>query len=496
MHNEPAFSKLIYEYLVLRFRFRYYQCGDSLPSIDDMCRKFRVSPLTVKAALKRLEQEHYVSIRHGKCTKVTYEQSDEAYDKFKKDFFAAKIPMYSDFQEALDLIFCPLYVASFQRMEQEDFTYLKRITERLDFDDLTNFYHYILQKTENPLALNLFWETALYLGFPSIIKIEIPTFYNVERLKEHMRQLIKSGQKKNPKLIYDSQHALERDITGEFIKYLAEQMPGKTTESVSFHWRIYRDRPQICYNLATRILHHIYVGDYRKDKFLPSYQAMAEKYQASVSTIRRTIRLLNEIGAVQSVNGKGTRILSLEEQGHEPNFSHPAVRRNLAYFIQAFELLKFSIEGVSRAAFPFLPTAEKNNLISRMETHLQTRRCELVSSELLACISAYCHFAELREVYEKLYRLMLWGAPLIRHRREASDMREMTAQFTKEMISSLKNEDFENCAKLLAGLFAQQYPIAEAYLYRQGMKPEELRLPPAISFMSASDSKDYKKKEI
>ena len=68
MHNEPAYSKLIYEYFVLRFQFQYYKYGDKLPPIETLCRKFGVSPLTVKAALTRLQEEGYVSIQHGKCT--------------------------------------------------------------------------------------------------------------------------------------------------------------------------------------------------------------------------------------------------------------------------------------------------------------------------------------------------------------------------------------------------------------------------------------------
>lgn len=488
MHNEPAFSNLIYEYFVLRFQFQYYKCGDELPPIDILCRKFSVSPLTVKAALKRLQEEGYVAIRHGKCTRVTFQQSEEAYRKFKLDFFADRMPLYSIFYKALDLIFIPLYVEGFQHMDEKDLAYLRYITERLAPDDLVNFYCYILQKTENPLALNLFWEASLFLGFPSLRQIEIPGFYDTDLIKKRFSQLITSGQKKDRKLIYDSQRALERDISDKFIDYLAEQISSETARKpISFRWRIYRERPQICYNLATRILHHIHLGEYCGESFLPSYQVMADKYQVSVSTVRRTIHLLNEIGAVHSINGKGTHILSLDERGYGPNFNNPAIRRNLAYFVHAFELLKFSIEGVSRATLPAFTLSVRNSLIKRLELHLQNHRPELSSNELLVYISTYSPLAEIREVYEKLYRLMLWGVPLIRHRRAESSIEEMTAEFTIEMIDALKKEDFDKCAKLFADLFARQYPIAEAYLYRQGMRREELRLSPAIRLLFAEN---------
>lgn len=490
MYNEATFSNIIYEYFVLRFKFRYYECGENLPSIDNLCQKFSVSPLTVKAALKRLQDEGYVSIRHGKCTQVTFQQSEEAYRKFKLDFFADRISLYSDFYETLNLIYFPLYLESFQRMDEEDFTYLRHITERLSPDDLVNFYCHVLQKLENPLILNLFWESSLFLGFPSPSQIESPGLYNVTPAKERIYQLIENGRKKSPKLIYDAQIAITRDFTDRYIDYLKEQIPKDAARKpLTFRWRIYRDRPQICYSLATRILHHIYLGEYCKDSFLPSYQSLAEKYEVSVSTVRRTIHLLNEIGAVCSINGKGTHILALEEQGHRPNFNNPAIRRNLAYYIHAFELLKFSIEGVSRITLPALSDQKRSELIRQLEAHQQAHRCELVSNELLVYITTYNPLKELKEIYEKLYQLMLWGFPLTRHRSEKSGIEEITNQFTKEVIISLKRGDFDNCAKLLGDLFARQYPLAEAYLLRQGMTSEELHLSPAIRLTFTEDPK-------
>lgn len=384
MHNEPAFCNLIYEYFVLRFQFQNYQYGDSLPSIDTLCRKFNVSPLTVKAALRRLQEDGYVSIRHGKCTQVTFQQSDEEFRKFKLDFFSDRISLYADFYKALDLIFLPLYAEGFQHMDKKDFSYLHSIAQRLDPDDFVNFYCFILHKMKNPLALNLFWETSLFLGFPSLSQGEIARFYNVESVRNRMLQLIKSGRQKDLNLICGAQAALEQDIADKFIQCWKQQIGEETEmESISFQWRIYRNRPQICYSLATQILHHIYLGEYREMDFLPSYQTMAEQYGVSLSTIRRTIHVLNEIGAVRSINGKGTYIYSLEEKGSAPNFDHSSLRRNLAYFIQAFELLKLSIEGVSRTILPTLTLEVRKDLICQLKNLLQKHRYQLASYVVL-----------------------------------------------------------------------------------------------------------------
>ena len=109
---------------------------------------------------------------------MTFQQDESAYRQFKQDFFADRVPLYSGFYKTMDLIFLPLYVESFQRMDEKDLTYLRHITERLNTDDLVNLYCFLLQKLENPLVLNLFWETSLFLGFPSLNQIDLPGFYS------------------------------------------------------------------------------------------------------------------------------------------------------------------------------------------------------------------------------------------------------------------------------------------------------------------------------
>lgn len=62
--------------------------------------------------------------------------------------------------------------------------------------------------------------------------------------------------------------------------------------------------------------------------------------------MRRTISLLNQLGATSSLKVKGTLIYPPKEHGVEPDFSQNALRRNLAYFMQAFEMILFTCKEV------------------------------------------------------------------------------------------------------------------------------------------------------
>ncbi len=61
--------------------------------------------------------------------------------------------------------------------------------------------------------------------------------------------------------------------------------------------------------------------------------------------LRRTIRILNQAGVCRTLNGKGTRIFPLGTPCEPPDFESPAIRRNLSFFVQSFEILIYSATG-------------------------------------------------------------------------------------------------------------------------------------------------------
>ena len=78
----------------------------------------------------------------------------------------------------------------------------------------------------------------------------------------------------------------------------------------------------------SRLLHEIYLGKYRETPYLPSYEKWPENIRFPSVTMRRTIDVLSRFRAVESVNGiRNPRIPASTET---PDFSTPAVRRNLA----------------------------------------------------------------------------------------------------------------------------------------------------------------------
>lgn len=113
---------------------------------------------------------------------------------------------------------------------------------------------------------------------------------------------------------------------------------GEPVTQTAFHWNSYKKASQLCYTLGMEILTDINRGRYTPGSFLPSLEKMAKEKQVSVSTIRRTLSLLNSIGVTKSVNGHGTKILHKNEISENCDLTQPAVRRRLSDYAQSLQI--------------------------------------------------------------------------------------------------------------------------------------------------------------
>lgn len=481
MRSEQQFSNLVYEYFLERIQFRYYKYGDYLPSIDTLCREFSVSALTVKIALQRLRAEGYIDMRNGRSTKVIFQQTPEEARVRADRYYSLRIKSFQDLYQTTKVIIMPLLLECFRRMDNEDLSYLRRLSDGDNADDILQFFCFVFQKMDNPLVMNLYWETSVFWG-PLFVKQEEDTYLSdMNLLHREMKKCILLAKEKNWTLLAEETKRFRLDSVGSAVSHLEQIVsPAKKERQIPFVWRIYRDRPQICYSLVSLLLHEIYMGRYRGKDFLPSYDKMAEEYQVSVSTVRRTIKLLNQMGAVRTINGKGTKVLGSGEPCNILNLDNPAIRRNLAFFVQSFELLLYSCDTVMGDYLAVITSEEKRELIRQLEDNLEKERCELSLWCCLLSITRHSPLQGIREIYGRIYSLFLWGYHLKTSHEENAELNQAIHCFTTAMIERLKKNDIDGCAESMKALVTRQFPAAEQFLHKCGFQPEELRLTPSI----------------
>ena len=488
MEYEHQLSKLVYEYLVDRFRFGYYQYGDSLPTVEAFCSQFNVSVHTIWAALRRLRTEGYIDMKNGRTTKVIYKQTEQERKDLIVRYFSERWLANIDLYQATELLYIPVLVEGFRRMDETDIGFITRLAEHADREDHILFYSFVLQKINNPLLMNLFWETSLFLGYPFAKNGYRPFAYNAESGRRQLNALVQFVKEGNWARVRSQLQRHHWKVIDNLKRNMGTQLRTVPKEmQKSFVWRVYNDYPQGCYDLASRLLYEIYMGEYRKTEFLPSYEKLSEKYRVSVSTVRRTVRMTNRMGATQSVNGKGTRIIGPGESPMQPDFTCHAIRRSLSCLIQSLELLLYTCETVSCQFFRNLLPEEREALLTRFEENQRSGSGKLSIYTYLHFVTQYSRIQAIREIYGTIYGLFLWGYPL-RDSLETEDaMVQRGMDFTASMICYMKKNDVSHCVQTIREYLEEQLPVGTRYLERHGISAEDLKGTPSLRLMIAEE---------
>lgn len=485
MRNEQQFSNLIYEYFLLRFRFGYYKPGDTLPLVETLCREFGVAENTVKLALRRLRAEGYIDMRGGRSTRVLFEQSERKSQDYIASYYTRRRDAYSDLSASAEFTFVPLLLEGLRHIDGEELDLMSRMAERAEGDDLLHFYCLILQRLKNPLAMNLLWETLFFWGFPFAGQKYRPAPYPVETVREGIKALIGGAKSQSWDSVRNTLLEFQRSDLCAISDYLSRHVSKLPKEDqIPFVWRIYRDHPQICFKLSVQLLHEIYLGAYRDRPYLPSYAAMAKQYGASISTVRRTIATLHEIGAVQPINGTGIRICPVGEPCKPVDFSNSTIRRNLSFYVQAFDLARYTCQVVTRDFVLTLSPTLKEDLIDRLEEEHRTGRCSISIFHFLNSTINHHRLQAVRQVYRIIYSLFLWAAPLKGASGETPELERAAERFTGLMLQHLRKNDAEGCAAAVKELIDGQFLAAEKFLLQKGICLEEIRLSPSIRFLA------------
>lgn len=482
MKNDTQFSNLIYEFFLMRFQFDYYSYGDLLPPIDAICEEFCVAPETVKNAFRTLRSEGYIDMHRGRPTKVVHRQTPERRQEAIGRFFSARYAASIDLYQSVEQIFIPLLLRCLRHISPDDIPTLEQYAERGKFDDVLYFFCHILQKMDNPLSMNLFWETSFFIGLLFLGPDADQEFHDSSTSRKGMAEIISCCREQDWQRLDDVLMAFQKTFFRRAARYIGQyQVSG--SEQIPFTWRIYYGRPQICYQLATRMMHRIYMGDYYDKSYLPSYENMAKEYAVSVSTMRRTIHVLNQLGVTTSINGVGTRIFSRPGTGNSPVFDSPALRRNYAYFYQAYEIVAYSCEYAFRPALLALSAFEIKDLIGQIEENLHRCHCEFTFWHLLICIAEHNPSQSIREIYSVIYSLFIWGYPLKSKLVDTSDFDRANQIFTESILAELNDRNFENCIAVFNRQIEHLFPVLEDFLVEQGLRQEELRISPSARLL-------------
>lgn len=145
---------------------------------------------------------------------------------------------------------------------------------------------------------------------------------------------------------------------------------------------------------------------------LPSLNTLAKEKHVSVNTVRRTMALLNDIGATKSINGVGTKVLPPDQIAENCDLSRVSVRKRLSSHAKSVHILALSCRQVAEATIPFIDQKTTEKWKAILTAYARVQRYELTPYAIINLISQDAPFMAIRTVYTELFRHLFWGYPL------------------------------------------------------------------------------------
>lgn len=407
-------QQVITNVLKTQIQFGVYRVGDRLPIMEDACRLFFVSITTVRAAYKALQKEDLVTISKNVGVKVKVDYSDQEIERNIQSFFASHRCALTDLSRSMQLLFSGAQLQGFKNVSpelldtMEQFVYQEKVHPSYR---MLRHLRQVYGSLNNDLLMRLVWQVFMFYQVPFLSVVDNPFLSKPE--DSPLLHMINLCREHKWVQLQKAEEAFQTDFAAALGRFFESRIPMPLPEpQADFLWSSYKKASQICYSLGMELMSSISRGVYPAGSYLPSAGKLARTKKVSVSTVRRTLAVLNGIGVTKSINGMGTQVLSLDEITENCDLSQPTVRRRLLDFAQSLQILALSCKEVTQVTMTSIDAAAAGQFKERLRLLEQVQRAGLAAYGILELVTHFAPYQAVRTVYTELFRQLLWGYPL------------------------------------------------------------------------------------
>lgn len=462
MEKSNGLNSVVYDFYEARILFGYYQYGDKLPSISDMCSLLRVGRSTARAALSMLTEAGYIRTEERRATQVCYKAGPCQLERNAAEYFVPRRDGLTELNEAGRLLLVPLWEAGVRGWDRKRWKALEQVLRRVPADNPPPFvelYVLALEELDNRLALNLYWEILCYIRIPTLLNREkVQYLIQEQMIQEDVNN--KNAPSYFSRAVRDIYLQLEEKLFA-FIRQGSAKYGLESVGQIPFRWNIYRQRPQLRYTLSALLIREIVHGRYPVGTYLPSLPELEKQYGVSLATVRRTLSLLEEMGVTRSFQGKGVRVCM---ESSRIDFGNSDIQEGLRLFGESLQLLALTIRGIVSYTLSHVSVEKKTALVENLRLSLNQGQSNYCFEIMFAFIKRECPLAMIRECYGALGDLVAWGYPFVRlHLPE-----DAFADWVERMEQHLRDDNVDAFSREWAALMEQEERRHIAFMQSEG----------------------------
>lgn len=452
---------LIYNYLLTRIHYGFYPEGEALPTIQNLSNLFGVSTMAVRGALGLLRQNGYIVSDDNGRSMVCVDPKNQARSFPPTVLIHGKA--LEDVHQSFDLIFPSIYFYGLSVCSERELDALRQILKKplSAWDEpIILFLAHIVKQLKNPLLTDLYYDVMLFC---------YPTYFAyVAADQEQWKNICCSLSEKleNILLLTNSGDAALWNVIKQTYPHFEPQSCSdhRLEQDCLYHW----GKPQICQTAASEIVARIYNGTYPMDTFLPSARVLAEEFSMAIITLRRSIILLNDLGVVESVNGKGTKVIPPEQGLKKVKWDDPTISKNIMLYLESLHILTITCRLLANSFFPLIGQDERTCIKEKIKLIHHKNQVGLANTICLKALVAVSNLPSLNVVYNKLFNFMILGQPLSYLKPSL-----LLDRYTEALVASLDSGDADQFGYALEQAYAVTFISSKQKAISMGIKEAE-----------------------
>lgn len=324
--------------------------GDTLPSMSELGKRYRVGARTVRDVLRALRSNGYIATEERRRATVAFRASDDEVERAARSLLARRDELLACYR-TLELVMPPLYEFAARRCCEEELAALGRALERAHVESRSGDWrlsrsslvlHELLDKAGNPLFSECYASLERASTAPALPGFANPYARATEESDNMLGWMFASLSEDDPAEVQRRFGLLYRG-TAEYVERYLDELeaayPGTEVGGRGFSWNARTGRSYVHAQVARDLVERIAAGEFADGSYLPSIASLAQSYGASVSTIQKALGILNAMGVASTSNGRGTKVCTSDVCFDPRALANSSLRRDLQMFADALQML-------------------------------------------------------------------------------------------------------------------------------------------------------------
>lgn len=378
MNEKSTLFSRVYDDLKARILTNQFPAGSTFPSIQKLREEYQIGFRTAREVTKQLCEEGLIEIQPRKAPVVSQSSCHIPEDTVAIKILSEKDSLF-DVYETIICLLPSLFTFASQNCNLEFLPHYKQAIKAIrrglkpsEWRIIFLLCQEMLRFSGNPLISDLYTSLARYSYLSYLF--EEPKIQMCDILKE-TGQFINILTLQNPyerfKLLTIAFKKLRDGVTRSLDSLEMQYGEAKTTKKDVFLWNTsYSYSPNYRYtDIVFDLITKITSGVYPPDSYLPHEAVLAREYDVSLSTLRKALYELQNLGYCETFNVKGTIVLNLGDKYLEPTHTihNPAYKKKTLLYLYSIQFMSLVIGPSAQEAVSYFTDTDRQMIIEKMK---------------------------------------------------------------------------------------------------------------------------------